>query len=129
MTFSWATLELFINQPRRLPVGCTLEYEFRPSLYWYVDIHSAHAFWKKYNPGTPEGEFWRYDSEVREEWAEKYRQAKYKVYKKRRLIDCAWQRFTLTNRAGQQLILQMDRNGHVTELKLVERTIRTLVAA
>lgn len=130
MNISWAALEQMAKGRRPIPCGCTLEYEFRPSLIWYPDIYRVHDFWKYYNPNESKS-FWHLEPEERKEWEYKYLQAKYKVFKVRRYWDCAWQRFTLTshNPCGKTLILQMDSQGRVTQLKEVEITQKVLVTA
>lgn len=132
MNISWGALEMMALGRRPIPPGCTLDYEFRPSLYWYPDIHAAHAVWKAAHPKRPEGEYWHLDAKEHRVWEDKWREAKYKVFKKRHHQDCCWQRFTLTSHNnGNQIILQMDSRGYVSQLREVEQTVtmKVLVAA
>ncbi len=127
MTISWALLEQYAKGRARMPAGWQLEYEFRPSLVWYPSIHDVHAFWEANNPGKTG--FWRLESEEQEKWKEKYLQAKYRRFTGRKHWECAWQRFTLADINGKKIILQMNSQGHVDELKEVEVTQRILVRA
>ena len=119
MKISWALLEQWARGRGKIPAGCTLEYEFRPSLSWYPNIHTVHAYWITQNPDKEQRMFWHLESSEQKDVEREYLQSKYKQYTKRALCDCSWQRFTLTNMDGKQIILQMDRQGHVIELKQV----------
>jgi len=126
MTISWAALEQMAKGRRPIPLGCTLEYEFRPSLRWIPDIHRVHAFWQANSPN--EGCFRHLSKAEQNEWEEKYLQAKYREYKGRAAIDCAWQQFTLTSKE-QKLILRMDRHQRVTQMRDAQVTVNVLVPA
>lgn len=127
MNISWALLESYAKGRARMPAGWKLEYEFRPSLVWYPDIHRVHAFWQSQNPDKRG--FWNLEPEERKEWEYKYLEAKYKVFTGRKHWDCAWQRFTLTDINGKKIILQMNSQGHVDQLKEVQVTQTILVKA
>lgn len=129
MTLSWAALEQMAKGRRHIPAGFKLEYEFRPSLSWYPNIHQVHAYWKKKNADKAEGEFWHLEPGQQLDWQRQYLDAKYRVFRGRSHFDCAWQRFTLTDIHGKQFILQMDSKGHVDQLKEVEVTQKILVKA
>lgn len=129
MNISWNLLEQWAKGRGRIPAGCTLEYEFRPSLSWYPNIHTVHAFWIKQNPDKEERLFWHLDGAEQKAVEREYLQSKYKQYTRRAAIDCSWQRFTLTNPQGKKIILQMDRNQHVVELKEVTKPVTFLEVA
>lgn len=120
MNISWGVLENMARGRAKIPLGCKLEYEFRPSLSWYPDIHTVHEFWKRSNPDKHPVDFWHLDKREQFKWQDEYLQAKYRQFKGRPARDCAWQRFTLTNPKGEQLILQMDSAGHVSQIGKVK---------
>ena len=127
MNISWAALEQMANGRRPIPMGCTLEYEFRPSLRWYPDIHRVHAYWQANS--ACEGSFWHLSKAEQNEWEKKYLQAKYKTYTRRSPTDCSWQRFTLINPSGEKLILQLDRNQRVMQMKESQVVVDVLIPA
>ena len=129
MNISWGVLENWARGRGKPPTGCKLEYEFRPSLMWFPSIHSVHEYWKAMNPTLEERKFWHLESEEQKEWERKYLQAKYRQFKGRRHWECSWQRFRLTDPKGETLILQMNSQGHVDQLKEVDVTQRVLVKA
>lgn len=129
MNLSWAALEMMARGRRPIPLGCTLKYEFRPSLFWYPDIHVVHEFWKRENPDKHPVDFWHLDKREQADAQDRYLQAKYRQFKSRAMRDCAWQRFTLTNPSGEELILQMNSQGHVDQLKRAQVMVETLVLA
>ena len=122
MNISWGMLDQWARGKRKMPAGWTLEYEFRPSLMWYPNLHAVHAYWKWQNPDKQEGLFWHLEKEQRDKVEQAYLQSKYRHFTGRAHGDCSWQRFTLTDINGKQIILQMDSSGHVNELKAVSRT-------
>ncbi len=115
--------------PWRPPAGWTIEYEFRPSLIWYPSIHNVHAFWKRENPDKEPRLFWWLKTEEQKEWERQYLQAMYRRYTGRKHWECAWQRFTVTDINGKKIVLQMDNQGRVVQLKEVEITQKVWVAA
>ena len=119
MNITWAALEQMAKGRRPIPLGCTLDYEFRPSLHWYPNIHTVHEFWKRHNPEDTRC-FWHLDREERDKAEHFYLQVQYHQYKRRAMCDCSWQRFTLTSDNGNTITLQMDRNGHVDEIRPVQ---------
>jgi hypothetical protein len=126
MNISWALLENMAKGRCKIPRGCTLDYEFRPSLMWFPDIHAVHEFWKAKNPDKEPGSYWGLDSDVRNKVEREYLESQYKRFTGRRHYDCAWQRFTLTDCNGKSIILQMNSQGHVDQLQKVTRSIELL---
>jgi hypothetical protein len=127
MNITWGLLTNWMTGPWHLPAGWKLEYEFRPSLRWYPDIHQVHGYWIQKNPDKQHGEFWHLEKEEQKNWEDQYLQGRYRQYRGRKHWECSWQRFTLTDINGKQIILQMDNQGHVDEVKYVEQTVRVLV--
>ncbi len=127
MNISWASLENMARGRAKVPLGCTLEYEFRPSLSWYPSNHDVHEFWKRENPDKHPVDFWHLEKSERQKWHDEYLQTKYRRFTHRPHWACAWQRFTLTsNNNGNVLILQMNSQGHVDELRPVQRIVTVL---
>lgn len=123
MTINWNVLEAYAEGRAKLPVGFTLEYEFRPSLNWYPSIHSVHEYWKLNNRDKDERLFWYLDKEEQREWEEKYLLGKYKVFGKRQYFRCLWQRFTLTDINGKSITLMMNNEGRVYQVEKVKKTV------
>lgn len=122
MNISWAVLESYAKGRRKLPLGWKLQYEFRPSLSWIIDIHVVHSYWKHVTKPVDSGAFWSFDKDVMREWEDKYLQMKYRQFTGRRDSDCFWQRFTLTAN-GKSIILHMDNQGRVNEIRPIKKTI------
>ncbi len=121
MNVTWNTCVNWMRGPWKLPAGWTLEYYFLPSSYWYIDIHRVHEFWKAHNEDKHPVDFWHLEKKEQDQWRDKLVEAKRRRFNPaRKHFECCWQRFTLRDINGKELILQMDSKGHVAQIQRVK---------
>ena len=122
MNISWGACVQMMENRRPIPLGVTIEYEFRPSTSYYVEGYSVCAEYYKLS---------------KEEYT-KAREARLKQlhtkWNKSRANDprnFSWQQFKLIDKDKKVLILRMNREGHVDALvpKIIQVPVEILELA
>ncbi len=117
---TWAKIVFWLKYPHLKPFGLVISYEFRPSTSYYIGQYDVHPEYYKLTP-------------------KEYDKAKERaLHRLHTNIDKAqttnpalffWQQFKITNASGETIILQMNREGRVIQLKEIEVMQKFLVAA
>lgn len=125
MKITWASLEFYMNHPHRVPPGWSVSYQFQPMFAFHPDDHKVLPFWMKHNPDADRTDFWVLEKEERQSWDRAWADDLCRNFAVGKANICAWERFTVVDANGNEMILQM-KDHKVTQLKRVKRVVESL---